>query len=542
MKKLLLLWMMSCALISVVNANNVVISNVSLVNNGPNNIYVQFDLSWENSWRVNTGPANYDGVWVFFKYKTPGGAWTHLILALNTTNDLLPAGIDYFRPLTLSTGTVIHRSAANSGMGTVSATGIRLGVVPTVPYDIELRAYATEMVYIPATPQIFLGDGNGTAESFAAFHGTDNTYSQNGSPISVDVNGFDDAEVETPASFSVDYPDGLSSLAVNNPTFPTLSPVWCMKYELTQGAYRDFLNTLTLTQQTTRTTNAPTLSMGTPAMYLTAGFHYRSFIEIKTPSNGTDPAVYGCDASGNNVFDEATDGEFIACNHLMWPDLAAWLDWSGMAPMTEIQFERICRGYTSAGGITPIMGEYAWGNISLFSTQYTLGSTYAAGEIATNASTVLGNSNNATTVPGGVLTGPFRNGIFATPISNRVTSGAAFFGVMDMSGNLTEFCATVGNICGRSYNKLNSSRGNGSLDGNGNANVPHWPGNAALNTFESLPSGSVVFNTGIICKGGSFTHGPVVTSVSDRFDASTSTTPVRAQFRGGRGIIMVSMY
>jgi hypothetical protein len=315
-----------------------------------------------------------------------------------------------------------------------------------------------------------------------------------------------------------------------------------MKYELTQGAYRDFLNTLTLTQQTTRTTNAPTSGIGTPAMWLIAGFHYRNFIEIKTPSNGTDPAVYGCDASGNNVFDEAADGEYVACNHLMWPDLAAWLDWSGMAPMTEIQFERICRGYTSAGGITPVPGEGAWGNASFFSSPYTLSSSYAPGEIATNASTTLSNCNYASTAPAGILLGPLRNGIFATPVSNRVTSGAAFFGVMEMSGNLTEFCATIGNACGRSYNKLNSSRGNGSVDGNGNANVPHWPGNAAQNTFESLPAGSVTFNTGIICKGGSFTHGSVVTAISDRFDATTSATAVRAQFRGGRGIIVVSMY
>src|SRR5688500_16067245 len=92
--------------------NNVRISNLSLVNNGPNNIYVQFDLAWDNSWRVVSGQANYDGVWVFFKYKASGGNWTHLLLNTNTAPDLIPAGFDYFRPA-VPIGAVIHRGASN---------------------------------------------------------------------------------------------------------------------------------------------------------------------------------------------------------------------------------------------------------------------------------------------------------------------------------------------------------------------------------------------------------------------------------------------
>ncbi|MBL0153570.1 MAG: hypothetical protein IPP93_08810 [Chitinophagaceae bacterium] len=47
-------------------ANNITISNVSIINNGPSLIQVQFDVSWENSWRVNVGPNNYDGAWSIF--------------------------------------------------------------------------------------------------------------------------------------------------------------------------------------------------------------------------------------------------------------------------------------------------------------------------------------------------------------------------------------------------------------------------------------------------------------------------------------------
>ena len=30
---------------------------------------VEFDLSWNNSWRTSSGPANWDAAWVFLKYR-----------------------------------------------------------------------------------------------------------------------------------------------------------------------------------------------------------------------------------------------------------------------------------------------------------------------------------------------------------------------------------------------------------------------------------------------------------------------------------------
>ena len=51
-------------------ANNVQLTNISVSNNITNTgKVIQFDLSWENSWRTGS-TNNYDGVWVFFKLKT----------------------------------------------------------------------------------------------------------------------------------------------------------------------------------------------------------------------------------------------------------------------------------------------------------------------------------------------------------------------------------------------------------------------------------------------------------------------------------------
>lgn len=529
-------------------ANNVRITNLTLVNNGPNNIYVQFDLAWDNSWRVLSGQANHDGVWVFFKYKTAGGNWTHLALNSNTTADLLPSGFDYFRP-TVVIGAVIHRDASNTGTGNITATGIRLSVSNIVPYDIELKAFGIEMVYIPAPAgiEIRVGDGDGTNESTNAFHpaGTDNQDTRNNFISSVDVNGFDDPEIETPNDFVFNGggSDGINGITIVNNFFPATSAIWCMKYEITQGAYRDFLNSITLTQQTTRTANAPTAATGTGA--LTAAGTNRNYIEINTPSTAGAPAVYGCDASNNNVYDEASDGEFLACNFLSWMDVAAWLDWAGLCPMTEIHFERICRGNTTAGPIPSVFGEYAWGSGSIANFILLLSGTGSENELASNAHVSLGNANFTATFPNPPFDGPLRNGIFATATSSRTTSGSSFYGVMEMSGNVYEACVTIGNVAGRSYHRGGPGSGtgafgNGTISANGNADARYWPGNIASAATETVVSGEVTTGFGTIRRGGSWNSATAVLRTSDRSAGIVPAT--RTAEQGGRGILVPAMY
>lgn len=36
---------------------------------------MQFDLSWENSWRTSPAPNNWDTAWVFVKYRLDNGEW-----------------------------------------------------------------------------------------------------------------------------------------------------------------------------------------------------------------------------------------------------------------------------------------------------------------------------------------------------------------------------------------------------------------------------------------------------------------------------------
>ena len=446
---------------SVSRANNVEMNNVSIINNGPGKITVKFDLSWENSWRINIGPANHDGVWVFFKYRTSDGKWAHI--NLTGANNSIPSNFSIFQNSgTNKVGAMIHRSASNMGTGNVSIANIQLGVNNTLPYDIDVRGFALEMVYAPAPPyRPFFGDGDGTNESTNALHYVDNTATTNGVfPMKCDPNSMDDGKLENDGIYvfsndTIQFTNPIGSLV----PFPTMKAVWCMKYELSQAGYRDFLNTLDATQQATRTETAPTSARGSSAYTSPVG----NYIVIDTPATASKAAVYSCNRNGNAVHNEDGDGEWDACAYIKWTDLAAFLDWSGLAPMSELQYERLARGVSSAGPNPAILGEYAWGDTTITNGTYTLTGVGSANELASNASTTLGNANYGGTFFSAVT---LRNGIFATANSNRRTSGASYYGIMEMSGNINEYTISLGTNAGRSCGYVPNGDGNISALGN----------------------------------------------------------------------------
>src|SRR5262244_2239171 len=101
------------------SANNIQISNVTSL---PNTGYVQmqFDLSWDNSWRNS---SNYDAAWIFFKFKDNDGTWRHL--NVTGSNNAISAG---YSIITASdfTGVMICRSVV--GNGSVSLIGVKVGI------------------------------------------------------------------------------------------------------------------------------------------------------------------------------------------------------------------------------------------------------------------------------------------------------------------------------------------------------------------------------------------------------------------------------
>src|SRR5687768_4786303 len=84
-------------------SNNVQVNNVRLTgqNTTDDFVMVKFDITWENSWRLAGGPANWDAAWIFVKYRIGPGPWTHAFLhntghetcmGMTTSNGLLQPG------------------------------------------------------------------------------------------------------------------------------------------------------------------------------------------------------------------------------------------------------------------------------------------------------------------------------------------------------------------------------------------------------------------------------------------------------------------
>src|SRR5262245_44322292 len=84
---------------SWLRANDIQVSSATLLgqniitaNNIGNYTMVRFNLAWSNSWRVATGPSNWDAAWIFVKYRIEGGTgctagnWQHASLSTNNAN------------------------------------------------------------------------------------------------------------------------------------------------------------------------------------------------------------------------------------------------------------------------------------------------------------------------------------------------------------------------------------------------------------------------------------------------------------------------
>jgi formylglycine-generating enzyme required for sulfatase activity len=477
-------------------ANNIQITNVAVV---PANNTIRFDVSWENSWRSSV-LNNWDAAWVFFKVYSPTSRSWGTVRFTNAANNI-PAGYTAAVNTLGNQGAFLYRSAI--GSGTASIVNIELGIDPlwaTGAYNI--KGFAIEMVYIPAGA-FYISDGAATnAYNFSFSH-----------IISATTNTIDPIATPSTSISSTTFPNGYSAF-------------YCMKYELSQGGYRDFLNTLTYTQQLPHMAALPTAAAGVPV--LASG--NRNFLKIKTPGvSTTTPAVVGCDADGDLIFDEANDGENIACNYLNWVDHTAYLVWAGLRPLTELEYEKAARGIQN-----PVAGEYAWGGLLIASTIYNLSNPNANDELVSNAGTgVIGNANFSTTYPNAPYNGPLRNGIFATATSNRQTSGGSFYGVMELSGNLLERVITTANTQGLAFNP---GAGNGSINAGGYAwgsgNVGTWAGFTAATTQIDGATNAL----GLIYRGGSWGTGFTTLQISDRSIALiTNTNTTRDANMGVRG-------
>jgi len=465
-------------------ASNIQVTNVSLnspdvsagSDNAANFTMLQFDLTWENSWRISSGPSNWDAAWIFMKYRVGTGPWQHAFL--NNTDHLTGTGTSptitpglqntgnaFDASTNPAMGVFVHRSA--DGSGTFTQTGMQLrwnyganGVTDLSVVDIKV--FAIEMVYVPGGVDFNVGWGGGSG----AFTST---------TINTGVANIAPSGTGSLGGAAGGYPTGRSALGASWPN--GYDAFYSMKYEITQGLYRDFLNTLTRDQQASRVIG----NIASGVTYVTNRFimsnrsalQSRNGVRVDATIPATDPVTFYCDFNSNGFGNEPADGENIACNYIGWTDGAAFSDWAGLRPMTEMEFEKACRGSLPA-----VANEYAWGT----TTQTGPGVLADEGTASERSSTAVGNS-----VFRGNSNGPLRVGMFAGAATTREQAGATYFGIMEMSGSLYDICVSYGGSFTRQIH------GNGVLTSDGFCDISSWPGYSVSKVSQG---GNAIFKGG----------------------------------------------
>ena len=501
MKQFYLLLVGSLLFISQTFANNLVISGTPSYSSA--NQTLTFTMAWDNSWCINAGPTNWDAVWIFVKRQNCSGTnnWVHQKLSTTSADHNAKLASNS------ATSTDVQVDAVSDGMG-VFVRRIGTNVVGNVASQIvtvklagtnpsittsntdNFEVIGLEMVYVPQG-QFYAGDGRSpNSYNFSAGTATQPkliTAAIQTAGIGAAINYTSATGYGCPTPLPATFPLGYDGF-------------YCMKYEATIGVFAEFINSLSYDQQTTHMvevgggSNLPNVV----GAYFDCGNCWAMWTKVSSP--GTYNTVA---ATFTPQYPYQVEG------NLSWKTAAAFLDWSGLRPMTEFEFEKACRG-----PLTPIAYEYPWGSTTISMQQ--VGSNY--GDPNANVAIVDGPC-----FYGGWDGSPQRPGAFAKSTTNRSQAGATYYGIMDMAGNVSEQC--VGGA-GFDYSGFTTINGDGYLNPTtGYANTTGWP-----------TSGGT--GSGTTTKGGWMNSNNVIyQQVSDRsYYNGDARNAGRNKYMGARGV------
>lgn len=455
---------------------------------------ITFTINWDNSW-MTLAPNNWDAVWIYAKYQdcTNPTVWAPVQFSAVAGDHSVTGGILQVDPVSDGMGVFVRR-IATGGPGNIAVATVSLTMTIPSPagQTYNYKVFGCEMVRI--TPEDFqVGDAAST-----------NTFLNNNITAAIEAAGILGATLgggAMPASnIPAAYPMGWNDF-------------YSMKYEITNEQYADFLNCLNYTQQQTRTAMWPNIGPGNFVMYNGINRNRNSIVINTSGVASTTPATYACNLNGNGTYNEAADGQNIPCAFLSWADLSAFLDWAGLRPMTDLEFEKICRG-----PIGRVAGEYVWGNVAITQQAVTwsgVNNSGLANETPPGSNCCFG-WNNGCNVDNNT-NGPYRAGSFAQAATTRISAGASYYGALEMGGNLWERIVSV-NATGVTFN---GTLGDGVLAANGDPNQATWPDPATA------------LGTGL--RGGSVLTAATTVRTSDRSSATT-VVATRDCDKGGRGV------
>lgn len=390
-------------------------------------------------------------------------------------------------------GAFVYRST--DGSGDLDLQDVQLvwnyGLGVDANSVVDVQVFAIEMVYVPEGA-FQLGTGperpDGSSDENYEFYQRRVTFTNftarfpypvNSEAAITVSNAVGDLYYEAPSGSAGDqagpipaaYPKGFAAF-------------YCMKYEISQDQYVTFFNTLTDQQK----------------------------IEMDiTAAKGSDNVVSRNGVVWPDIGNATTSLPNVACGYISANNLYAYLDWAALRPMSELEFEKACRG-TAA----PVADEGAWGSSLRNNQAYTLNNDGLPTEVIVNPAVGAGNVLDDVGVA--TIDGPIRSGIFAASAVNatRQETGGTFYGLMEMSGNLFERLISVAEP---EFRTFDGRHGDGVLNAAGSANVPTWPTGFSRTAF----------------RGGSYLNSFNFMRVSDR-SVSSDAALIGNSRLGGRGV------
>ena len=375
---------------------------------------VTFDLQWKNSWKNS---RNHDAAWVFVKFESPGQGYVHGQLSGTSHN---------MRVVRYSVKGRVKSSPELTGAFVEPISNYRGNVhwqidlkldkqvVNQLPAGAVAKVYAIEMVYIPQGG-FTLGDPDPVAANYSAVFSANDQ----GQPAGLYKVASEDQVIEVgPKSGSLYYFPGRYPQYTGDrqgpipASFPKgVDPYYMMKYEVTQGQYVHFLNSI-------KPDLASRLSPHTTEKY----YESRGSIRFE---NGKYKA----------------DSPNRPCNYITWDDGALFADWAGLRPMTELEYVKAARGPA-----TPIAHEFPWNTAD----KEGLGRFV---DLDDELKLKEGMDEENLTE------------------ANRHQYGASYYWVMDLAGSLWEKCVSIGHPLGRAFK---GTHGDGVLSADGIVNAD-WP-------------------------------------------------------------------
>ena len=381
--------------------NNLAISGVNLF--GATNaglVSIGFTITENN---ISTGTSTNGGAyntadWIFVKFSTAAGAdgsWNHATLTGGVVGAgaTLTAASDnkgvYLNHAAVSSywmaGTTVTWNSAADGVFSVSAI---------------VKVFAISMVKIP-TGRFIYNAGAAGGSGFKNYGNGSQATVVDAGPTSGIGNGTNGL----PTDALPGWPNGYNSFYIG-------------RYEITQGQYADFLNTL--------------------------------------PSGQASSLHYGTVANGHNMTNSGTyPNKYVAVdpnaakNFLSFDDGWRYLSWAGLRPPTEMEFEKAGRD------LSPDARIYPWGSTPVPDLV-----TYTPPSESGTCIKKFLNYNNTTGCTKVLDVGRYMSGdVYRTPAE----TGASPWGIADLAGNVWEL-------------SINSSWATVPLNGNGTPTLPaSWP-------------------------------------------------------------------